>query len=679
MTMDGAVTHAERGFGIEPHLSLAFAVHSTPGAYALLLGAGVSVAAAVPSAWGVQAELIRRLAHAEGDHPDDPFAWYYQRFDRPSTYSDLLDALTRTQADRQALLREFFEPNDQEREEGLKQPTTAHRAIARLVARGLVRVILTINFDRLVETALRGEGIEPTVVGSPSDIRGLSPLHALRCLVVHLHGDYLHATGMLNTAEELDAYPREVNDLLDRILQEYGLVIAGWSATWDPALRDAITRNPNRFYATYWIDPHSLSEVAQDLRTRRRATYVQVDANTFFGRLMDACDAIADIGGRHPLTTQIAVATAKRALAGTQTAIPLHDTIHREMELLRSTNSLNPVHFNLDAAKQTHARRLQEIEAALEVPLALIATSAYWGDQSTDAWWFDDIARFAVRPNASGSAALIALVRLPATAILYAAGIAAVGARRDGLLVRLLTEPTTTNNQDELVPVASHLTPTAVWGLPRAHRRLHLLLRPMFEDHLGLGAAAYRDASERFEYLRLVQATFETLRRNDLHDQGPSLERKISALEAGLMQVDPIEAAMQGGTAPSADEITARKEELARARDAARQARDQLTRYTSVGVPHLSAHDHRNRYTASTAEILEVEINRDGAAHPLLRAGLCGGNVDQLRWSMLAVDDAFHAFADEAAWSTLPPGGGTLPSGHFLPDEIGKWSKAAGG
>ncbi len=48
MTMDDAVTQSEQALGVEAHLSLAFAIHGTPGAYTLLLGAGVSVAAGAP-------------------------------------------------------------------------------------------------------------------------------------------------------------------------------------------------------------------------------------------------------------------------------------------------------------------------------------------------------------------------------------------------------------------------------------------------------------------------------------------------------------------------------------------------------------------------------------------------------------------------------------------------------
>jgi hypothetical protein len=62
-------------------------------------------------------------------------------------YSEEVNELAPTRDERRALLQGYFEPNEQEREEGLMQPTAAHRFIARLCAAGYVRVVLTTNFD----------------------------------------------------------------------------------------------------------------------------------------------------------------------------------------------------------------------------------------------------------------------------------------------------------------------------------------------------------------------------------------------------------------------------------------------------------------------------------------------------------------------------------------------------
>jgi len=645
----------EQDFGVEPHLTAAFALTSNPTAYTLLIGAGVSISSGLPSAWGVQKALLERLAKAHGEEADDPFAWYFEKFGKRSTYGDLLSSLTHTQAERQALLRSFFEPTEAEREAGSKQPSTAHRAIARLVAAGLVRVILTINFDRLLETALREQGVEPTIVASPSDIAGLAPIHTQKCVVIHLHGDYLNPTAMLNTAEELDDYLPEVDGLLNRILSEHGLICAGWSAAWDPALRSAVSRHSSRFYATYWIEPNSLGELAEDVRAQRQAVVAHTTADAFFGALADACQAIRDTGRRHPLTAQIAAATAKRSLAGAHVAIPLHDVVHAELERLRSCAVLTVTSFDGADVEAEHARRRTQLDAALEVPLALVATCAYWGSPAVDDWWFDDISRFGVQPLASGATALIHLRTFPATAILYAAGIASVAARRYDLTKRLLTGPTTLDRYSgRRVTIAQYLTPNHTLGLARSQPYVHNLLKPIFEDLLGLGAAAYGAASERFEYLRLVEATFENLKRTGREREGASddaeVERLLARAELPVSQ-------------PSA------QEEVANAKASAYERRQQRASFVSLGVVHLSVTEpSMDSYRAVTAAELDAEVVRDGEQHPLVRAGLTGSKPDLFRATMADVDAAIIRLADKAAWSL---GAGFIPSEFYI-DEIGQ-------
>ncbi|MET7575197.1 SIR2 family protein [Streptomyces sp. NPDC005492] len=483
---------------MEPHVKLAFAMRDTPGAYAVLLGAGVSMAAGLPSAWDVQVDLIERLAAAESTTTrGNAHAWYKQRFGHPATYDRLLDALTSTPYERQAMLRSYFEPDDQQREDGLKQPTAAHHAIARLVAAGHVRIVLTTNFDRLMETALREAGIEPTVVTNEDDAAGLAPLHTLKGVVVHLHGDYLDPTSMLNTPDELDHYAAATDALLDRVLAEYGLVISGWSARTDPALRKAFARTNNRFFASYWTDPAELSEAAQDLLTHRAVTYVETDADTFFTHTADAVDALTDTARQHPASIAASVAIAKRALSGTRPAVSLHDALHRE------TSRIADLRLHLDG---DHAHSLATLEAETELLLALTATTAYWGNKDTDRWWLHDIEPLGTQPDRSGSTALLHLTKAPATMLIYTAGIAALAAERWSTLVRLLDGPTAFDPYGEKTyPAAALLTPWETIGLrEKSSERLYTQLQPVFTQHLALTENTFRDAWERFEYLRLI-------------------------------------------------------------------------------------------------------------------------------------------------------------------------------
>ncbi|GFE13216.1 hypothetical protein Sgleb_12630 [Streptomyces glebosus] len=49
-------------------------------------------------------------------------------------------------------------------------------------------------------------------------------------------------TSTLNTLDELSPYDPAADELLDRIFTDYGLVISGRSAAWDPARLNALPR-----------------------------------------------------------------------------------------------------------------------------------------------------------------------------------------------------------------------------------------------------------------------------------------------------------------------------------------------------------------------------------------------------------------------------------------------------
>jgi SIR2-like domain len=272
---------------IDSLVSLAHAVHSSKGVYAVLLGSGLSRAAGIPTGWEITLELISRVAVAGGvKEIDDPAEWYRETEGREPDYSALLDMLAATPEERRAVLHGFIAPKPEDVEAGIKVPTAAHRALARLAATGYIRVILTTNFDRLIETALRDAGVEPTVISSADDAVGAVPLPHAGCVVVKLHGDYLD-TRIRNTPAELAHYDPRLDQYLDRVLDEFGLVIVGWSGEWDDALRSAIARCPTRRFTTWWASRGGrLQDRARDLVAGRRAQVIAIeDADNFFSSL----------------------------------------------------------------------------------------------------------------------------------------------------------------------------------------------------------------------------------------------------------------------------------------------------------------------------------------------------------------------------------------------------------
>ena len=123
---------------LDPILGLAVSMHSGKGVYALLLGSGVSRSSAIPTGWEVIVDLIRTLAHLKGDDcGEDPEGWYKTLTGGEPDSSDILDQLTSSSAERAQLLRAYFEPTADDREQARKAPSPAHRCIATLVTEGM--------------------------------------------------------------------------------------------------------------------------------------------------------------------------------------------------------------------------------------------------------------------------------------------------------------------------------------------------------------------------------------------------------------------------------------------------------------------------------------------------------------------------------------------------------------
>ena len=290
---------------IDPVTSLAFSIHNYKGAYALLLGSGVSRSAGIMTGWEITLDLIGQLAALVGEQPEPtPEAWYRAKYKKEPSYSNLLDGLTKTPDERRQLLRSYFEPTEEELTEGLKVPTAAHRAIAEMMRAGYVKVVVTTNFDRLLERAFEGLGVEPDVVSTADQAAGCLPLPHAERMILKVNGDYLGYESR-NTEDELANYGESISALLDRIFDEFGLVVCGWSATSDIALRQALERCSSHRFGSFWcVRSDKPSGPINQLVNHRRATPVKIaDADAFFVEIGEKIQALEDMSAApHPLS-----------------------------------------------------------------------------------------------------------------------------------------------------------------------------------------------------------------------------------------------------------------------------------------------------------------------------------------------------------------------------------------
>lgn len=434
----------------DPVTQLAFSVHENKGVFAVLLGSGVSRAAEIPTGWEITLDLIRRVALAQGVPEQPDWAkWYRDKFGHEPSYSALLAELASSPDERRSILHGYIEPTEQDRSEGRKIPTVAHRAIADLVRSRHIKVIVTTNFDRLMENALREAGIEPTVVSTEDGLLGAQPLSHSSCYILKLHGDYKDAR-ILNTDDELSTYPAPYNKQLDRIFDEHGLIVCGWSGEWDSALRAAFLRAPSRRYPIFWAARSTLQGAAEELVRHRGAHVVTIaDANNFFSGIRQRVEVLEQSRRQNPRSIELLVNSTKRYLGNAEYRIQLEELLTDEAEILIELLKSSEFDSQSPLNKETVRARVLRYESASESLSRMVGALGRWGDGAEFPLVLDIMRALYAQSESvqNGYVIWLSMRSYPAVLVFTAYGLGLTRAQRWPVLHKLFSSALTYGNE----------------------------------------------------------------------------------------------------------------------------------------------------------------------------------------------------------------------------------------
>lgn len=417
---------------------LVFGVHREPGAYALLLGSGVSRGAGIPSGWEITVKLVEELAKLQAPGAEDALEWYQSQYGEGPRYDKVLELVGKGSADRQAIVRPYFEPTQTEKDNGIKVPGVAHKSIARLVKQGYIRVILTTNFDRLLEGALGDVGVTPNVVNGAEGIDGARSYASEQCTIVKINGDY-QDTRIRNSVPELSEYPASLNTYLGAILDAYGLVVCGWSATYDEALVRLLTSHPNLRYGTYWLAKEDLGREALNVANSRKADVIPIaSADQAFQALADTIQS-QDVGTRSdPFTVDQITALVRDYASDPTRESRLADILQ---ELSRSAAEMAPSLMSEIAipTKEAVQSGITRMTAAIEPLACAVACTSYYGSDGQVRWVQNAFGRVAQRGlDNIGEDPTHGLVLLPATIVAFGSLLGALLADKPNTAARFL-------------------------------------------------------------------------------------------------------------------------------------------------------------------------------------------------------------------------------------------------
>ncbi len=271
------------------------------------LGAGASAAAGVPTAQHMIWEFKRLLYCAEHrvsieycSDLGDPvlrarLQGYFDttgRFPPEGTedeYAHYFEAAYPSEADRRRYIETAMSG---------AAPSYGHLVLAALAKLDRVRIVWTLNFDRVVEDALvllLGSGrvvvatLDAPQIGEQALNEGRWPL------LVKLHGDF-QSRRLKNTTLELREQDARLRQTLVKACQRYGLAVVGYSGRDQSiveALEEAINGGQGYPSGLFWFHRHDSPPVARVAQLIDRARGGGIDAHVIEVETFD--ELLADI------------------------------------------------------------------------------------------------------------------------------------------------------------------------------------------------------------------------------------------------------------------------------------------------------------------------------------------------------------------------------------------------
>ena len=216
--------------------------------------------------------------------------------------------------------------------------------------------------------------------------------------IIKLHGDYADLDKR-NTVDELATYPPEQDALLRRVLDEYGLIISGWSGEWDIALVRATEEAKSRRYPMFWASYRKPSEAAGRLIAQVGAVSIEnTGAEDLFVGLRDRLQSLDKLSAP-PMSREMAVVRLKRNLPDPVHRIDTHDVMMDEVKRVEML-LLDRERYSMAAAPGTNEEfwaryddRVTRYRADVDTLLHLLAAGAYFAGPEHNGLWTSVIQR----------------------------------------------------------------------------------------------------------------------------------------------------------------------------------------------------------------------------------------------------------------------------------------------
>lgn len=295
---------------MDPVVKLAASALPGERKYILFAGAGVSKDASIPTSWDLMlktAVLLYAVDNPGENAEVDIEKWFLNSRYAQMTYSELIGSIYPHNTDQQQFLSSYLEGHE------IGQ---SHRGIAELVRRGIVRAIITTNFDHYIEKALEEYGLDIQVISNDEDLNNSEPL--IHCRVVRIYKPHgtLGKGRLKNTPKDLESLSPLMEQELIRVMSEHGVIVLGYAGQ-DPGIIKIFQDRKSNFYPFFWINPSKPSGDIESIFNNELNTFIQcVGASQFikdFLKLQDRIKLLTPSFRRGPTIVDLRLALANKS------------------------------------------------------------------------------------------------------------------------------------------------------------------------------------------------------------------------------------------------------------------------------------------------------------------------------------------------------------------------------
>jgi NAD-dependent SIR2 family protein deacetylase len=266
---------------INPILPLSYNLADGKKRYVLFCGAGVSKDVGIPTGWEILLETLRHIrTQKEGEnkeYTDKEMETYYEENFEDYTYSEIIESLFPSTEEQRAFLENFFEN---------KAPGKAHKLITDWVKAGLIRFIITTNFDSSIEHSLDDAGLRGkySVITNGAQVSTSKPWNLVdNCRIYKVHGT-IEQGQIRNTKEDLEKLDDDIEkDVLD-IIERHGVIVLGYAGNKeDKAVMDCFNRREFKGYTLYWtVHDNQIKDTVKELVERQDGRFIHIQSASEF-------------------------------------------------------------------------------------------------------------------------------------------------------------------------------------------------------------------------------------------------------------------------------------------------------------------------------------------------------------------------------------------------------------